>query len=114
MRIGYERLFNMGNYEHEKFVVSKEAESEKEMIGLIRAVAQLERDIQTFRDAKRKLDSIKTRIKLSDEPKTPLEKRKKELEKIISDFKKKHNPTEKECKCAFCTGEWENDEWDYI
>jgi len=38
MKIGYERLFNMGNFEHEKFIVNKEAESIKEMRNGVRSI----------------------------------------------------------------------------
>jgi hypothetical protein len=119
MPIGYERLFNMGNFEHDKFVVSKEAESEREVIGLVRAVARLEKDIQRFRKARSDLQSVKEKIgwlrsEEEKKEKPALEKKAKALEKIIGDFKSKHQLLEKACRCAFCTGEWEDDEWDYV
>ncbi len=117
MKIGYERLFNMGNFEHEKFIVNKEAESIKEINDLVREVAKLEMEIQRFRKLKGMLTHLESRLNFQDnkpEEKKKLETEKQKVLKGIDAFKKKHNPKAVQCKCAFCTGEFEDDEYDYV
>ena len=79
MKIGYERLFNMGNFEHEKFIVNKEAESIKEINDLVREVARLEMEIQRFRKLKGSLTHLQARLNYTDNK--PEEKKKSEAEK---------------------------------
>jgi len=107
IRIGYERLFNMGNFEHEKYTVNKEVESNNEFDAwkkLALDIVDFETDLVTHRKLCEMLPNIAWAM--NHEPlESAREKAKEKLEKIkrmIEEFRTKHKPVFKECKCYYC------------
>jgi hypothetical protein len=115
-RIHYERLFNLGNFEHEKFVVSKELtlgedipEGIKELVVLI---ADLEDEAAGYRVALQDRRDLLPRHGwqgTSEEDKSRMEKRLKQLNLIITAFKDDHKPANRGCKCYYCQHPEEGD-----
>jgi hypothetical protein len=113
VEIGYERLFNLGNFEHEKFIIKKNVQAETEYQAwkqLSIHLADFEKDLGRFRDLVNKFFSIKAWVEhnqnvgINIDPKE-IEKTKAEMKLIASEiyaFRSVHMPVSQPCKCAFC------------
>jgi hypothetical protein len=108
VRVGYERLFNMGDYEHEKYTISKDVEAGNEYDAfkkLALDIVEFEADLAKYRILCSKIQSKSWAAK--HEPIEKMrEKAKQELEvmrQMITEFKEKHKPVYKACKCYYCT-----------
>jgi hypothetical protein len=115
-RIHYERLFNLGNFEHEKFVVSKELALDEDtpdgIKKLVVLIADLEDEAVGYRVALQDRRDLLQRLGWQGTPeddKAQMKKRLKQLDRIITAFKDDHKPTNRECKCYYCQHPEEGD-----
>jgi hypothetical protein len=110
VEIGYERLFNLGNFEHEKFLIKKSVQADTEFQAwkdLAVQIAEFERDLELFRQALQSYYSLSNHIGNShffesEEEKNMAILKLKQIAQVVHDFEQKHKPLEQPCKCAFC------------
>ena len=108
VRVSYERLFNMGNFEHEKYTISKDVDCGTEFEAfkeLSLKIVEFEADLVKYRALCEKLPNLIWSTKHINSQ-LELEKVQRKLEIIqrrIQEFKEKHKPVFKECKCFYCT-----------
>ena len=113
-RVSYERLFNIGNFEHEKFIITKDldgAEIPDLMKELVVLVADLEEEIGKFRAAYRERHDLLQHLGwacTSEESRAEIRKRLEHLDLIMAAFRFEHKPLFRECKCFYC----QNPDWD--
>jgi len=118
IRIGYERLFNMGNFEHEKYTVSKDVDCNSEYEAwktLALNIVDFEADLVNYRKICERLPNV---IWASQhEPLTSArEKATKQVIKLkamMEAFRNEHKPVFKECKCYYCKNRGNWDDGDY-
>lgn len=111
IRIGYERLFNMGNYEHEKYTISLDAEGVNEyevMKQISLEITELEEDINRYRGLLIERANLLTNIEHFKELDMVAETAKFEqrlviVEALIKAFREEHKPVYKPCNCYYCT-----------
>jgi len=114
-KVQYERLFNLSNYEHEKFVVSLELSEDENPDQAFKAMAiqvlELEGEIARFRTAFISRQELRSELRSqlayrsnsdSEDDKKRIKKRLRYLDLVVEDFKLKHQPRHKECKCFYC------------
>jgi hypothetical protein len=120
IRIGYERLFNMGNFEHEKYTISKDVEADSEFDAwkkLALQIAEFEDDLKNYRSLR--TDALNIKVELSwqtnGQKRELLNKQLAGIERALIAFEMKHHPVHKPCKCFYCIHpEWASyDEDDY-
>lgn len=110
-RVTYERLFNIGNYDHEKFCVSKDitprGKVEKELKNVVILICDLEEEVNKFRlyyreqvELLQRLNYCRIKEDLAEQKKIKVRLRKLDL--IITAFKVEHQPIFKACKCYYC------------
>ncbi len=109
-RVQYERLFNLSNYEHEKFTVGLELDEDNIMDSdlIFKAMAiqvlELEAEITRFRKAFTLRQDLLYSLGCctSEDEKKRIKKKLRYLDLVIEDFKLEHQPRHKECKCFYC------------
>jgi hypothetical protein len=115
VKIQYERLFNLGNFDHEKFSISKDVEASTETKALVKTallLADLELELNAYRKLEREIESLSHRLEwggLSDEDEDR-ETMRQQLNRMMAKakaFREKHKPLHKACKCPYCTGEYD-------
>ena len=108
IKVQYERLFNLGNFDHEKFTITKEVEytstEAMTMKKLSIIVADLEVDLANYRQLHNLIQSVKERLTWDNEPEVDvkLEADLKDLMRRDKAFREKHYPVHKACKCYYC------------
>ena len=109
VRAGYERLFNLGNFDHEKFTVTKDVEGGNELVALKKlsvVIVELEEDLKKYRGYRDRRSNIAQNLHYpaySDEQRSDLQKEAAKLDQLIKAFETKHKPVSKACKCFYCT-----------
>jgi hypothetical protein len=109
VNVGYERLFNLGNFDHEKFTISKEVVEGSELVAykkLSVAIVELEEDLAKYRQYRARRHDIAQNLHYqgySDEQRADLQKEAQKLDQLIQAFETKHKPVSKACKCYYCT-----------
>lgn len=107
-KVTYERLFNLGGYEHEKFVVTKDLDGQSPdtaMKDMCIQILELEEEIAKFRIAYRTKQELLQRLGWNcekEEAKAEMRKRIRHCDLVIDSFKLEHQPRNKECKCFYC------------
>ncbi len=110
-KITYERLFNLGGYEHEKFVITEDLNGtnpDATFKDMCVTVLELESEIAKFRIAYKKLTELQQRlswdcVNRNDKQKAEIKKEIRYWDQIVEEFKLIHSPRNKECKCFYCT-----------
>lgn len=111
VQITYERLFNLGNYDHETFKIERQVQAKTEFAAMQKLslqLAALEEELRWYRSLYSRYEVIKQQInndwyidiKLKAE--AAIEENK--LKEQMTAFKEKHIPLTKLCNCAFCEG----------
>lgn len=119
--VQYERLFNIGDFSHEKINVTVQLNGEKPedvLTNLMVEVVSLEGDFQAYRKALQEatmyaaqIHHLREHIKDKAETnethiyKTEIDKLTKKFDavnSIVLAFEKKHKPLSVKCKCRFC------------
>jgi hypothetical protein len=117
-RVTYERLFNIGNFNHEKFIINKEvplgSDEATELKNAAVFCLELEEEIAKFR----KVFELRGNVLMSlgyarPEQKEVLEKQVRAYDRIINSFKAEHHPQYRECKCYYCTHKDDVDREDF-
>jgi hypothetical protein len=106
-RITYERLFNLSNYEHEKFVVSAEvplgSDRGTELKNAAVFCLELEEEITKFRRVFELRGGVIASLGYNGPKQNAvLEKQVKAYDRLIESFKLEHRPQYRECKCYYC------------
>ncbi len=112
VRISYERLFNMGSYEHEKYTISKDIDAGSELEAFKKLSLQIvdfEEDLNNYRHALNLLSSAKWDFEHAMGPEVEtINIKLHRIEKAIKAFREAHKPVSKPCNCYWCT----HPEWD--
>lgn len=109
VKAGYERLFNLGNFDHEKFTITKDVEAGTELVALKKlsvVIVALEEDLKKYRCHRDRRNSIDNSLRyagLSEQQRSDLQKEAAKLDQLIKAFETKHKPVSKGCKCYYCT-----------
>jgi hypothetical protein len=117
IRIGYERLFNMGSFEHEKYTINKEVESDNEYDAfkkLTLDIVDFESDLVIYRQLCERLPGVLWNLQ-HEQLKDGKEKTQKKydmMKQMIEEFRTKHKPVFKECKCYYCKNRFTYDDRD--
>ena len=113
IKAGYERLFNLGNFDHEKFIITKEVEEGTELVALKKlsvVIVDLEEDLAKYRQYRQRRSAVYNNLHytgLSVEQLEKLTNEATQLDMLIQAFETKHKPVSKACKCYYCTHERE-------
>ena len=100
-KISYERLFNLGGYEHEKFIVTTDAEGPDRLScfkDLHTQLIKLEAELSIYR---KDVHTLMEMAYLDKDAKAW--KKVRFISKRIKAFEEAHKPVEKACKCFYCT-----------
>jgi hypothetical protein len=114
IRISYERLFNMGNFEHEKYTISKDVDCNTEFEvfkELSLKIVNFEDDLKryrglfdTLRNAQWLLESMKSKnVQATAKQIKQAEHKIANIQEMIRAFKEEHKPVFQPCKCYYCT-----------
>jgi len=114
VKIQYERLFNLGNFDHEKFSISKDIEAGTELEAFQKTalmLADLENELKAYRKVEADIESLSNRLEWSHYTPEEKEEMRQRLNRLLAKaraFREKHKPLWKACKCAYCTGEYDD------